>query len=65
MVIFNRASQELPVANFRRSVKVVNQAAEIIFEEGGGIIDIFEDQLPYDLDQEVIDIVRSGSGMWI
>ena len=33
------------------------QAAEIIFEEeGGGIIDIFEDQLPYDLDQDVIDI---------
>ena len=28
MVIFNRASQELPLANFRRSVKVVNQAAE-------------------------------------
>lgn len=65
MVIFNRASQELPLANFRRSVKVVNQAAEIIFEqEGGGIIDIFEDQLPYDLDQEVIDIAPEDYGIW-
>ncbi len=65
MVIFNRASQEIPLANFRRSVKVVNQAAEIIFEqEGGGIIDIFEDQLPYDLDQEVIDIAPEDYGIW-
>ena len=65
MVIFNRASQELLLANFRRSVKVVNQAAEIIFEqEGGGIIDIFEDQLPYDLDQEVIDIAPEDYGIW-
>ena len=32
MVIFNRCRKELPLASFRRSVKVVNPAAEIIFE---------------------------------
>lgn len=65
MVIFNRASEELPLANFRRSVKVVNQAAQIIFEqEGGGIIDIFENQLPYDMDQEIIDIQPEDYGIW-
>ena len=28
------------------------------------MIDIFEDQLPYDLDQEVIDIAPEDYGIW-
>ena len=38
MVLFNRCEQGMPLATFRRSVKVVNQAAEIIFEDEEGEI---------------------------
>ena len=32
LVIFNRCQDEHPLANFRRSVKVVNSRAEVVFE---------------------------------
>ena len=42
LVIFNRCQDEHPLANFRRSVKVVNSRAEVVFEnEEGEIDDIF------------------------
>ncbi|MBQ8590881.1 MAG: GTPase [Firmicutes bacterium] len=65
MIIFNRATADLPLADFRRSVKVVNPAAEIIFEdEDHEIIDIFEDQLPYDLDADIVEIQPEDYGIW-
>ena len=51
MVLFNRCTEDMPLAGYRRSVKVVNQGAQIIFEGAEGEIeDIFSDQMPYDLD---------------
>ena len=45
MVVFNRSKKEYPLANFRRSIKVVNPSAEVIFEdEEGEMTDIFADQ---------------------
>ncbi len=41
LVIFNRCEKGLPLATFRRSVKVVNQSAEIIFEDEQGKLKIF------------------------
>lgn len=65
MIIFNRCNTELALADFRRSVKVVNPAAEIIFEdEDHEIIDIFEDELPYDLDADVVEIMPEDYGIW-
>ena len=57
MVVFNRSKKEYPLANFRRSIKVVNPSAEVIFEdEEGEMTDIFADQMPFDLDAEIVDI---------
>ena len=57
MVLFNRCTEDMPLAGYRRSVKVVNQGAQIIFEGAEGEIeDIFSDQMPYDLDAPVIKI---------
>lgn len=65
MVVFNRCTPDLPLANFRRSIKVSNQAAEIIFEtEDGEISDIFQDSLPFDIDAPVIDILPEDYGIW-
>lgn len=65
MVIFNRCREDMPLAGYRRSVKVVNQGAEIIFEgEDGEIEDIFSDQMPYDLDAPVVKIEDMDYGIW-
>ena len=65
MVFFNRASRDLPLANFRRSVKVENPKAEVIFEDGTGeITDIFQDALPFDISQPQIEIPLSDYGIW-
>lgn len=56
------------MANFRRSIKVVNPASEILFEDNNGeLTDIFVDSVPYDLDADVIEIddVIAVSSMWI
>ncbi|WP_230398580.1 TIGR03943 family putative permease subunit [Novisyntrophococcus fermenticellae] len=63
MVMFNRCTADLPLANFRRSIKVVNPGAEILFEDQSGeLTDIFEDSLPYDLEDNpvLIDDVDYG-----
>ena len=65
MVIFNRCQPDNPLANFRRSVKVVSPAAEVLFEdENGEIEDIFQDEMPYDMNADVIDIEDIDYGIW-
>ena len=65
MVMFNRCSMELPLANFRRSIKVVNPGCEILFEDSSGeLTDIFEDSVPYDLEAEVIEIEDVDFGIF-
>lgn len=65
LVLFNRCSDRKPLAGYRRSVKVVNPQAEVIFEdESGEIRDLFLDELPYDVDAPVIEIGRADYGIW-
>ena len=65
MVIFNRCEMEYPLASFRRSVKVVNSRAEVLFEdEDGEIEDIFQDEMPYDMEADIIEIEDIDYGIW-
>ena len=65
MVIFNRANEDLPLANFRRSIKVSNGAAMVNFEgEDGEQINIFQDEMPFDLNADVIAIDDVDFGIW-
>lgn len=65
MVLFNRSSTDLPLANFRRSVKVVNAGAETLFEdEEGNMIDAFQEDTPYDMDADPIEIDDIDFGIW-
>lgn len=65
MVLFNRCSDIKPLAGYRRSVKVVSPQAEVIFEdEEGEIENIFEGDVPYDLDAPVIEIRPEDYGIW-
>ncbi len=65
MVIFNRCEEEHPLASFRRSVKVVNSKADVLFEdEDGEIDDIFQDEMPYDMEADIIEIDDIDYGIW-
>lgn len=66
LIIFNRCDGlEERLATFKRNVKAVNQAAEIVFEDANGEIDaLFEDDLPFDINAEVIDLDDTGYAVW-
>ena len=65
MIIFNRCDGIEDLATYRRNIKAVNQSADIIFEDSEGEIDeIFEEDLPYDLNQPVIELDNQGYGIW-
>ena len=65
MVLFNRCKEGDPLPAYRRQVKVANQSAEVVFEdEEGEIGDIFEDQMPFDMDAPVIEILPEDYGIW-
>lgn len=65
MIIFNRCDgiEELNV--YKRNIKALNQSADIIFEDKNGEIDeIFEEDLPYDLNSDPIVLDEQGYGIW-
>ena len=65
MVLFNRCSDIKPLAGYRRSVKVVSPQAEVIFEdEKGEVENIFENDVPYDMEAPVIEIRPEDYGIW-
>lgn len=65
MITFNRCTPDLPLANFRRSIKVVNPGCEVLFEdENREITDIFEDSVPYDLTADVVKIEDEDYGIF-
>ena len=64
MVVFNRCRREDPLASYRRSIKVANQRAEVIFEdEEGEIGDIFQVEMPFDVNAPIIDILPEDYGI--
>ncbi|MCI8835811.1 MAG: GTPase [Ruminococcus sp.] len=65
LVLFNRCTEIRPLAGYRRSVKVVSPQAEVIFEdENGEVENIFEDDVPYNLDAPVVEIRPEDYGIW-
>ena len=65
MIIFNRCDGIEDLNVYKRNIKAVNPSADIIFEDSNGEIDeIFEDDLPYDLNQEIIQLDNQGYGIW-
>lgn len=67
LIIFNRCDniKEEDLASFKRNVKAVNQKAEIIFEDANGEVNaMFEEDLPYDLEADVIELDNMGYGIW-
>ena len=65
LIIFNRCDGIEDLASYKRNIKAVNRTAEIIFEDSNGEIDeIFEDDLPYSLQDDPIVLDNNGYGIW-
>lgn len=65
MIIFNRCDNVEDLSVYKRNVKAINQQADIIFEDSQGEVNqIFEDDLPYSLNDPVIVLNNEGYGIW-
>ena len=65
IIIFNRCDGISDLSSYKRNIKAVNPRADIIFEDANGeITEIMEDDLPYDLKQEVLALDDYGYGIW-
>lgn len=65
LIVFNRAGGIADLNIYKRNVKAINQSAEIVFEDENGEIDaMFEEDLPYDLEQDTLVLDNQGYGIW-
>lgn len=65
VVIINRCEDDTPKGKFRRAIKALNRKAQIAYERADGTIDENDmEELPYDLNQEIIDITDMDYGIW-
>ena len=65
LIIFNRCDGITDLNTYKRNIKAVNPNADVIFEDANGEIDeILEEDLPYDLNQEIIELDNNGYGIW-
>lgn len=65
VVIINRCDDDTPKGKFRRAIKALNRKAQIAYERADGTIDENDmEELPYDLNQEIIDITDMDYGIW-
>lgn len=65
MIIFNRCDGIDDLANYKRNIKAVNPQAEIIFEGKDGEINMtLDEDLPFDINADVIELDNLGYGVW-
>lgn len=65
LIIFNRCDGVKDLSSYKRNVKAINPSAEIVFEDANGEInEIMEEELPYDLKADVIELDNMGYGVW-
>lgn len=65
VVILNRCDDNTPKGKFRRAIKVINRKAQIAYERADGTLDNGDmEELPYDINQDIIDISDMDYGIW-
>ena len=66
LVIFNRCDENTKKSQYRRMIKAMNNTASIIFENTDGTSDdgVSEEDLPYDMKADVIEIADTQFGVW-
>ncbi len=65
LVIFNRCQEGFDKPAARRSVKAINRMAQVLFEaEDGSVITDINEELPYDIHQDTIELEDDDYGLW-
>mgnify|MGYP003480237898 FL=1 len=63
-VIFNRCDDNTNKRKFRGAVKAINRPAQIVYELMDGSVDTREEELPFDIDSDVIEITDADYAIW-
>ena len=64
MVIFNRCRTSMDLGSYRRSMRALSPAVQIIFEDEKGEQVAISEQLPYDINSDMIEIDDADYGIW-
>lgn len=65
LIIFNRCNEKTKRSVLRGNVKAINQRAQIVYEDINGVVNqLGEDELPFDLSSDVLDISDADYGIW-
>ncbi len=65
LIILNRCDGVEDLSSYKRNIKAINQKAEIVFEDSEGEVnEIMEEELPYDIKKDVIQLDNMGYGIW-
>ena len=64
MVIFNRCKSGMNLGSYRRGIKAINPSAQMVFEDENGEMVSIAEQLPYDINADVIEVDDSDYGIW-
>lgn len=66
LIIMNRCDGIISeLAGYKRNIKAINQNAEIIFEDKNGEVNAtLEEELPFDVNADVIELDDEGYGVW-
>ena len=65
LILFNRCDGIEDLASYKRNVKAINQKADIIFEDKDGEVDVtLDEDLPFDLSADPIELNNYGYGMF-
>jgi uncharacterized membrane protein YcgQ (UPF0703/DUF1980 family) len=64
VVIFNRTEEDTDRGHLRRMIKNINRKAQIVYERSDGTIDERPEELPFDINQEVIELTDADYAIW-
>lgn len=64
LIVFNRSSEKTPAATYKRNMRAVNPKAQVVFEKEDGTMLEFEEELPFDVEADVIEIADVDYGIW-
>lgn len=64
LVVFNRCRESMDLGSYRRSIKALNSAVQIVFEDEKGDMMSIAQQLPYDLNAAVLEVEDGDYGIW-
>lgn len=64
VVIFNRTDDGTDRGKLRRLIKTVNRKAQIVYERKDGTIDERPEELPFDINQDIIELSDADYGIW-